>query len=107
MLQHFSTLFMMSLNTLLFQPNITQKTWGQLHGSSLALALAEYCQQNEGLKLLITQDNLAANQLLEELQFFLDSNSHPQELLFFPDWETLPYDQFSPIKISFLLAFTR
>lgn len=85
----------MALSTLLFQPTQTKQTWGQLYGSSLALALAEYCQQTSGIKLLIAQDNLSANQLQEELSFFLNP-TFPQELLFFPDWETLPYDQFSP-----------
>ncbi|VEB35562.1 Transcription-repair coupling factor [Legionella sainthelensi] len=85
----------MSISTLLFQPTQAKQTWGQLHGSSLALALAEYCQQTSGIKLLIAQDNLSANQLQAELTFFLNSTSS-QELLFFPDWETLPYDQFSP-----------
>ncbi|KTD40734.1 transcription-repair coupling factor [Legionella parisiensis] len=85
----------MSIKTLLYKPTQAKQIWGQLHGSSLALALAEYCQQTPGIKLLITQDNLSANQLQAELNFFLNSVS-PQELLLFPDWETLPYDQFSP-----------
>ncbi|KTD11082.1 Transcription-repair coupling factor [Legionella gratiana] len=85
----------MSISTLFFQPTQAKQIWGQLHGSSLALALAEYCQQTSGIKLLIAQDNLSANQLQAELTFFLNSTSS-QELLFFPDWETLPYDQFSP-----------
>ncbi len=85
----------MSIHTLLYKPTQAKQIWGQLHGSSLALALAEYCQQTPGIKLLIAQDNLSANQLQAELNFFLNPNS-PQELLFFPDWETLPYDQFSP-----------
>lgn len=62
----------------------------------MALALAEYCQQQPGVKVLITQDNLSANQLIDELTFFLSTPSAQQEILFFPDWETLPYDQFSP-----------
>lgn len=86
----------MTKNTLLYQPTQKKQIWGQLHGSSLALALAEYCQQTSGIKVLIAQDNLSANQLQEELNFFLNANDAPQELLFFPDWETLPYDQFSP-----------
>jgi transcription-repair coupling factor (superfamily II helicase) len=86
----------MTIHTLLYQATHAKQIWGQLHGSSLALALAEYCQQTPGIKLLIAQDNLSANQLQSELEFFLDSNNAPQELLFFPDWETLPYDQFSP-----------
>ncbi|MGM9451801.1 transcription-repair coupling factor [Legionella bozemanae] len=85
----------MSIKTLLYKSTQAKQIWGQLHGSSLALALAEYCQQTPGIKLLITQDNLSANQLQAELNFFLNPES-PQELLFFPDWETLPYDQFSP-----------
>lgn len=79
---------------LLQHPAIAFKQrWGQLYGSSLSLALAEYCQNTKGIKLLITPDNLSAGQLLSELSFFLNSD---QDLLFFPDWETLPYDQFSP-----------
>lgn len=73
-----------------------KQIWGKLYGCSLALALAEYCQQQKGIKLLITPDNLTAAQLLAELTFFLNQENKPQELLFFPDWETLPYDQFSP-----------
>ena len=83
-------------HNLLYQTNQQKKIWGQLYGSSLTLALAEYCQQTPGIKLLITQDNLSAHQLREELPFFLDLDATKHELLFFPDWETLPYDHFSP-----------
>ncbi|BCA96124.1 transcription-repair-coupling factor [Legionella antarctica] len=86
----------MVTNTLLFQTTKSKQIWGQLYGSSLALALAEYCQQTPGVKLLIARDNLSASQLQDELQFFLNEQNTHQELLFFPDWETLPYDQFSP-----------
>lgn len=87
---------LMNTKTLLYQPTKGKQTWGTLYGSSLALALAEYCQQTPGIKLLITQDNLSASQLQDELHFFLSPDKPSQELLFFPDWETLPYDQFSP-----------
>jgi transcription-repair coupling factor (superfamily II helicase) len=73
----------------------SRQTWGQLYGSSLSLVLAEYCAQTSGIKLLITPDNLSALQLQVELEFFLNQQGE-QELLLFPDWETLPYDQFSP-----------
>lgn len=86
----------MASTTLLYQKPQAKQIWGQLYGSSLALALAEYCQQTPGLKLFIAQDNLSANQLQAELKFFLNAQGSAQELLFFPDWETLPYDQFSP-----------
>lgn len=60
----------MPINTLLYKPTQAKQIWGQLHGSSLALALAEYCQQTAGIKLLVAQDNLSANQLQAELKFF-------------------------------------
>ena len=43
--------------------------------------------------LVITADTGAALALERELPFFLDQ---PREILAFPDWETLPYDNFSP-----------
>ncbi|STX28619.1 Transcription-repair coupling factor [Legionella beliardensis] len=72
-----------------------KQTWGRLYGASLPLVLSQYCQNQAGIKLIITPDNLTAGQLLAELEFFLNP-SDEQEILFFPDWETLPYDQFSP-----------
>lgn len=74
----------------------TKQSWGQLYGSSLSLALAQFCEATSGIKLLIAPDNLAAAQLMDELPFFLPKEGHAPELLLFPDWETLPYDQFSP-----------
>lgn len=76
------------------QPN--KQLWGSLQGSSLGLAIAEQCQKVPGVKLLIAPDNLSAAQLHDELMFFLDPKAQEQEVLLFPDWETLPYDQFSP-----------
>ncbi|MBA2648576.1 MAG: transcription-repair coupling factor [Legionella sp.] len=83
-------------NTILYQPTQSKQIWGGLYGSSLPLILAEYCQQTPGIKLLITKDNLSASQLQAELGFFLSAQNSIQPVLFFPDWETLPYDQFSP-----------
>lgn len=78
-------------------PKITKRqNIGQLYGSSLSLAIAQYCQEIEGVKLLIAPDHLIATQLADELEFFLKAEASPQPILFFPDWETLPYDQFSP-----------
>ena len=74
----------------------SKQRYGQLYGSSLPLALAEYCQQYNGVKLLITKDNLSASQLKDELEFFLAHTQQINNILLFPDWETLPYDQFSP-----------
>jgi transcription-repair coupling factor (superfamily II helicase) len=73
----------------------SKRTVGQCYGSSLPLALAEFCQSKAGVKCIMTPDNLSAFQLKAELAFFIDEDTS-QELLLFPDWETLPYDQFSP-----------
>ncbi len=70
--------------------------FGELHGSSLSLALARYCTQDSNVKLIITQDNQSANQLALELSFFAGKSQDNPEILIFPDWETLPYDNFSP-----------
>ncbi|KTD66168.1 transcription-repair coupling factor [Legionella spiritensis] len=74
----------------------SKQTWGQLYGSGLPLAVAEFCQNNPGIHLIVTPDNLTAGQLLAEMQFFYGEKSSQPQLLLFPDWETLPYDQFSP-----------
>ena len=88
---------MMSSDPLLYTRATHKKhTWGQLHGSSLALAIAEFCAATPGIKFIIAPDSLIAGQCLAELQFFLDTHSQNNEILLFPDWETLPYDQFSP-----------
>ncbi len=73
-----------------------KQIWSGLYGSSLSLALAEFCQQSSGIKLIVAPDHLAAQQLHDELQFFLNKQPIQPNILFFPDWETLPYDQFSP-----------
>lgn len=81
---------------LLPQTFTIKQTWGQLHGAGLPLVLSEYCQNTSGIKLLIAPDNLLVSQLLDELRFFFGDDNNAPEILLFPDWETLPYDQFSP-----------
>lgn len=60
-------------------------------GSCDALALAQLAQQAKPVA-IITASALAAQRLLEEIPFF--SPELKTHLL--PDWETLPYDTFSP-----------
>ncbi|MEH6549689.1 MAG: transcription-repair coupling factor [Pseudomonadales bacterium] len=66
--------------------------WSALHGSGLALTVAEAAQANAGLSLLITGTTLEAEVLASEISFL----SPEQTVLLFPDRETLPYDSFSP-----------
>jgi len=66
--------------------------WNSLHGSARALALAEAVSQDPRLWLFIAADSRELERLQAELRFFA-----PQlPLLTLPDWEVLPYDQFSP-----------
>jgi transcription-repair coupling factor (superfamily II helicase) len=81
-------------------PSNTQKAkndirhWGNLQGSSTALAIANATKQANGPILLVTADTPSAIKLEKELDYFLDQQSIDVQL--FPDWETLPYDSFSP-----------
>ncbi len=66
--------------------------WGQLYGSSAALAIASAAQQAGAPLIVITPDTPAATRLEYEIRFFAGN----LPVLTFPDWETLPYDVFSP-----------
>ncbi len=69
--------------------------WGQLYGSSYGLALAATARRHAGPLLVVTEDTLSAQRLEYELRFYAgDDPALP--VLSFPDWETLPYDNFSP-----------
>jgi len=78
------------------EPSDTQNRmyWGRLYGSALGLALRQLASQHNGLILVIAEHTTAAQQLHDQLAFYLGDNMPP--LLQFPDWETLPYDVFSP-----------
>lgn len=88
----------MSQNNTIFSPAFPQKpglrhSWGQLQGCSAALALSQVLSRHQGLLMVLTKDTLSAQRLADELRFF---SADKVELLSFPDWETLPYDAFSP-----------
>ncbi len=76
--------------------NNPQISWGQLYGSSRGLAVTAAKQAYDGLLLLVTGDMQTAIQLQQELHFFGDAGHRDNSILVFPDWETLPYDVFSP-----------
>ncbi|MDT8311455.1 MAG: transcription-repair coupling factor [Methylophaga sp.] len=67
---------------------------GQLYGSAAGLLLARAARQHDGPLLVITDDMGSAQQLESEIRFYLGHDKLP--ILHFPDWETLPYDTFSP-----------
>ncbi|MDA9555959.1 transcription-repair coupling factor [Vibrio sp.] len=68
-----------------------KKYYGQLVGSSLALSIAELSVSFNGVTLLIVPDPQTALKLQQEIESFSE-----QSVTTFPDWETLPYDSFSP-----------
>lgn len=67
--------------------------WNNLRGASIGLALSNAITESNQPILIIAPDSLAVSHLLDELHFFHDQTD---SLLHFPDWETLPYDHFSP-----------
>ena len=69
-----------------------QATLGQPPGAALSLAVAEAASSAKRFTLLLTADSQNAERLEQELRFFAPD----LPVLHFPDWETLPYDVFSP-----------
>ena len=65
---------------------------GPLVGAAESEAISELAKTTP-LILVITATTAAAHNLASELPFFL---SDDREILLVPDWETLPYDNFSP-----------
>ncbi|HSH07610.1 MAG TPA: transcription-repair coupling factor [Burkholderiales bacterium] len=69
-----------------------RRRYAQLVGSADALALARLAQDDARPLAVICASAQGAQRLLEELRWFA-----PQlRVCLLPDWETLPYDQFSP-----------
>ncbi|MCK7492967.1 MAG: hypothetical protein MZW92_16785 [Comamonadaceae bacterium] len=68
--------------------------WGGLHGCCDSLALAEAARIDQRLYVVVTTDTQTTLRLEHELRFFLGASL---PVLQFPDWETLPYDVFSPL----------
>ena len=73
--------------------NNDHRKWGGLTGCSAALAISEAALKHKGLSVVITPDTQTAQRLTEEINFFGGESS---PTLHFPDWEMLPYDNFSP-----------
>ncbi len=71
-----------------------RRHWGQLYGAAKSLAIMSAAKKHDGLTLVLTESAKAAAALEQELQFFSDDEQLP--VLHLPDWETLPYDLFSP-----------
>ncbi|MBY6197946.1 transcription-repair coupling factor [Vibrio hangzhouensis] len=68
-----------------------KKHLGNLIGGALALSISEHASAHGNHTLLVVPDPQLALKLQGELEQF-----YPGEVALFPDWETLPYDNFSP-----------
>ena len=92
----------MSKNVNLFNPvlaksrgkNADKKIWQNLPGSSASLAIYHGALSAEQPILLLTHDTPSAIRLEQELASLNQQQQLP--ICLFPDWETLPYDTFSP-----------
>ena len=72
-----------------------KKTWLNLQGSSASVALYQGAISSDAPILLVTHDTPSALRLEQEL-LSLSQKEHELTICLFPDWETLPYDTFSP-----------
>lgn len=70
-----------------------RKQIGQVYGSVAGHLISDAAHRFNGFTLVICNDSNQANRLHDEVSFF--NNDH-LDILSFPDWETLPYDSFSP-----------
>ncbi|MCJ2377955.1 transcription-repair coupling factor [Vibrio sp. ZSDZ34] len=68
-----------------------KKYLGNLIGGTLALAIGEHTAAHDNHTLLVVSDPQMAIKLQNEIEQFYQG-----DVALFPDWETLPYDNFSP-----------
>ncbi|CAH0063619.1 transcription-repair coupling factor [Stenotrophomonas maltophilia] len=73
------------------------RAWWRAPASPTALAwyLAQAARAHDAPLLVVARDNHGANQLEADLQTLLGGDP-ALPVVAFPDWETLPYDRFSP-----------
>ena len=71
-----------------------KKNWTNLYGTARWLALSKAIAQSSRPFVVFTSDIASALKIEQELRFF-----DPSIVIHhFPDWETLPYDRFSPYQ---------
>lgn len=74
-------------------PHGESRGWGRLIGASTALAAAELSRHVDFPVLVLANDPRHADQLEAEVRFF---SGDAVPVLHFVEWETLPWDSFSP-----------
>ena len=68
--------------------------WSGLDSAGKSLAVAEAALKHQGLTVFVTESAQQAAIQSRAIKFFANEKDLP--VLVFPDWETLPYDMFSP-----------
>ncbi|MGB0936094.1 MAG: transcription-repair coupling factor [Colwellia sp.] len=80
--------------------NADKKNWHQLYGSSSSVAILQGAIATEAPILVVCKDTPSAIKLEQELLSLVkthqNSSINAMSVCLFPDWETLPYDNFSP-----------
>ncbi|QGX38241.1 transcription-repair coupling factor [Permianibacter aggregans] len=83
--------FLRALDSLKFHPGF-RTPMPTCHGAAQALALAHLARQRGRMLVAVTADSPSAMRLEQELKTLAPD----VPIRHFPDWETLPYDTFSP-----------
>lgn len=73
-----------------------KKNWGNLQGLGLAYSGYEAAHAYSGTTVFITANMADADRLARDLTLLGKNQPDKPHVLSFPDWETLPYDVFSP-----------
>ena len=73
-----------------------KESWGNLVGSGRNLAIANTLTNFQQNALIITHSMNAAERLHQDISLFLEDIPNAPTVHLFADWETLPYDSFSP-----------
>lgn len=82
------------LNPPILSEHDNKISFGNLKETAEALAITCFNKNAKNCNVIITADVHEATRLHRELTFFL-SDTH-DAILYFPDWEILPFDHFSP-----------
>ena len=77
------------------ETEFTTTYWDGIVGSADSLVLAQAAAQAEGPLLLICDNNETVERCLREIAYF-NAGIGDTGVYVLPDWETLPYDSFSP-----------
>ena len=67
-------------------------SWNNLHDGAATIAASAAARARDGVSLIVAGDTADARRWLGELSFYAPD----MPVLYFPDWETLAYDAFSP-----------